>query len=183
MNASKDRLEIPLSKRKMILALAGAIGFVVLGLWFVVAPPHIQNGFWGNPTTLMVVGYVSIIFFGLCAVLLARKLPDNKPGLIIDEHGLWDNSSGLSAGQVLWSDIDNISVIKISGQKLLMLHLKNPQEYIDRQSSGFKQRMMTMNYKMYGTPLSISANALQIPFHELSSVLTERWQASHSSHV
>lgn len=38
--------------------------------------------------------------------------------------------------------------------------------------------MMQMNYKMYGTPLSITSNGLKISFDELLSTLTDKLKAS-----
>ena len=167
-----ERIEIPLSKAKLVMMLSGSLVFVAVGCWFVLDPPAIRNAFWGNPTRLAMLGYASIIFFGLCAVVLIRKLPDKKPGLIIDDSGLIDNSGGLSAGRILWADIVNISVLEIHRQKLLMLEVRNPEEYISRQRSVFKRKGMELNHKMYGTPLSITANALKVPFGELLDLLT-----------
>jgi hypothetical protein len=178
MISTTGQIEIPLSKKKLILMLIGSIAFVTAGLWFVINPPTISNPFFGNPTVILVTGIASILFFGLCAVYIARKLPDNKPGLIIDNIGLTDNSSGVSAGQILWSDIENISVIEIHRQKLIMLQVKNPQDYIDKQTSSFKRKMMQMNFSMYGTPLSITSNALQIKFDELLNILNDHLNAS-----
>lgn len=178
MTNTTGQIEIPLSKKKLTLMLIGSIGFVAAGLWFVINPATISNPFFGNPTVIFVTGIASIIFFGLCAVYIARKLPDNKPGLIIDNIGLTDNSSGVSAGQILWSDIENISVIEIHRQKLIMLHVKNPLVYIDKQTSGFKRKMMQMNFNMYKTPLSITSNSLQIKFDELLNILNDFLNAS-----
>ena len=178
MATSGQRIEIELSKKKIFLMLVGAFAFVAIGLWFVISPPTISNSYWGNPTKIAIAGYASIVFFGLCAFVLIKKLPDNKPGLIIDQTGLTDNSSGVSAGQILWSDIENISVIEIHSQKLIMLQVKNPQDYIDKQTSNFKRKMMQLNYKMYGTPLSITSNGLKISFDELLSTLTDKLNAA-----
>lgn len=60
------------------------------------------------------------------------KLPDNKSGLIIDQTGLTDNSSVASAGQIYWTDISNISGKEIHKQKFILLHVTNPQNYIDK---------------------------------------------------
>ncbi len=174
MTTSGQRIEIALSKKKIFLMLLGALAFVAVGLWFVIAPPKISNSYWGNPTKIAIVGYASIVFFGLCAFVLIKKLPDNKPGLVIDEKGLTDNSSGVSAGQILWSDIVDISVIEIHRQKLILLQVTNPQDYIDKQTSGFKRKMMQLNYKMYGTPLIITSNELKISFDELLSTLIDK---------
>ena len=111
MATSGQTIEIALSKKKIFFMLIGALAFVAIGLWFVISPPTISNSYWGNPTKIAIAGYASIVFFGLCAFVLIKKLPDNKPGLIIDQTGLTDNSSGVSAGQILWSDIENISII------------------------------------------------------------------------
>lgn len=178
---TEQRIEIPLSKSKLIMMLFGASAFVAIGLWFVIAPPDIKNSYWGNPTRIAVVGYASIIFFGLCTVVLMRKLPDNKPGLIIDDTGLSDNSSALSAGHISWADIENIYVLEFQKQRLLMLEVSNPQDYIDRQSSLFKRKGMALNYRMYGTPLSITANGLKIPFQELFALVTERFQETRKN--
>jgi hypothetical protein len=174
MTTSGQRIEIALSKKKIFLMLLGALAFVAIGLWFVISPPTISNSYWGNPTKIAIAGYASILFFGLCAFFLIKKLPDNKPGLIIDQTGLSDNSSAVSAGQILWTDIENISVIEIHRQKLIMLHVTNPQDYIDKQTSAFKRKMMQLNFKMYGTPLSITSNGLKISFDQLLSILTDK---------
>ena len=178
MATSGQTIEIALSKKKIFFMLIGALAFVAIGLWFVISPPTISNSYWGNPTKIAIAGYASIVFFGLCAFVLIKKLPDNKPGLIIDQTGLTDNSSGVSAGQILWTDIENISVIEIHSQKLIMLQVKNPQDYIDKQTSSFKRKMMQLNYKMYGTPLSITSNGLKISFDELLSTLTNKLNAA-----
>ena len=70
MSTAEQRIEIPISKAKIVLMLTGALAFVALGLWFVISPPAIQTFQWITPATIKIVGYVSIIFFGLCAFFL-----------------------------------------------------------------------------------------------------------------
>ena len=178
---TEQRIEIPLSKAKILLMLIGATAFVAIGLWFVVAPPEIKNSYWGNPTKMAFVGYASIFFFGLCAAFFIRKLPDTKPGLIIDNTGLIDNSGALSAGQILWADIVNISVLQMHKQKLLLLEVKNPHDYINRQSSLLKRKGMELNHKMYGTPISVTANGLKMPFQELYSLVSKKFQETRTN--
>ncbi|MGZ5190425.1 MAG: STM3941 family protein [Flavisolibacter sp.] len=81
------------------------------------------------------------------ALTSSVALPDNKPGLIIDDTGLVDNSGGLSAGDILLSDIEEISVMQIQKQKMIMIYVINPQDYIDRQTSFLKRKGMQLNYK------------------------------------
>jgi hypothetical protein len=176
MTAAEDRIEIEVSKTKTSLMLLGALSFVTIGLWFVIAPPAIENAYWGNPTKIKILGYASILLFGFCAVIFMRKLPGNKPALIIDQTTLMDNSGWLSAGQILWTDIEEISVFQFRRQKLIMLHVSNPGDYIDRQTSLFKRKTMELNNRMYGTPLSISTNGLKISFDQLLTILTSKLQ-------
>jgi len=170
----EEQIEIPLSKKKMILALLGAILFIVIGFWFLINPPRINNPFFGNPTVLFIIGLASIIFFGFVAITMIRKLPDKKAGLIINKQGIIDNSSGVSAGLVTWSDIEEIKVIQVMNQKFLMFIVKNPQQYIDRVTNPIKRKGMEINYKSYGSPISISANSLKTNFDGLYNLLTEK---------
>jgi hypothetical protein len=177
MIASGDPIEIPLSKKKLTLMVIGSVMFVVLGILFVIDPDKYVSPIMRNPTIIFIAGLASILFFGLCFFFIVKKLGDNSVGLVISDEGILDNSSGVSAGQILWADIEKISVIKIHRQKLIMLQVTNPQDYINKQTSGFKRKMMQLNYKMYGTPLSITSNGLKISFDELLSTLTNKLKA------
>src|SRR5688500_9841106 len=178
MTITDQPIIIPLNKSKLIIMLAGALAFVGIGCWFVIDPPVIENSYWGNPARLAILGYASILFFGIVAVVLIRKLPDTKPGLIINDSGLHDNSGGLSAGHISWTDIEDISVLEIQRQRLIMIHVKNPEHYIERQKNLFKRKGMQMNHRMYGTPISISAGGLRTSFDELMRLLHTRLQQS-----
>lgn len=178
MTTSRQQIEIPLSKKKLILMVVGSIIFVGLGILFVINPEKYTSPIMRNPTVIFFSGIASILFFGLCSFFIVKKLSDNSLGLIISDNGIFDNSSGVSAGQILWTDIEEISVIEIHRQKLIMLQVNNPQDYIDKETSGFKRKMMAINHKMYGTPLSLTSNGLKISFDELLATLTNKLNAS-----
>lgn len=171
-------ISIHLSKGKLLLSTLGAFAFVAIGFWFVLAPPS-RTGSSLESTLLMVLGLVSILFFGGIAILVIRKFLDSRPGLIIDEQGLTDNSGGLSAGQILWQGIADFKVLQIQRQRLILILVKNPQDYIDRQSNAWKRKLMAMNYRQYGTPLSISTNGLKISFDELLEMLERQLSRLH----
>lgn len=166
-----EHIEIPLSKGKLTKMLIGSIAFVALGLWFVISPPTIKNRIFINPILILVVGIASILFFGLCAVMIFRKLQDNKAGLIIDKVGITDNASGISAGSIPWNDIKEIKTLRVMNQKFLMILVYNPTDYIGRQTNVIKRKGAEMNYKNYGSPISISANSLKCNFDELRIIL------------
>lgn len=170
MDTSK-KIEIQLSKSKLILLLLGAAVFVGLGIWFVVNPPEIRNPVLGNPTTIFIVGLASIIFFGFAGFFILKKLGDKSPGLVISDEGVFDNTSAVSAGLVPWTDVLEIRETKVANQIFINLVVKNPQEYIDKQKSAFKRKLMQINYDTYGTVIGISANGLKCDYRELKAIL------------
>ena len=176
--SEENQIEIPLSKQKMYLMLFGSIIFVVIGTWLVVNPPKSNHPIFGNPMVILISGISAIIFFGYTAFILFKKLPDNKPGLIINSEGIIDNSSGVSPRIVLWTDIIEISTANVMNQKFLMFIVKNPEEYINRQNGIVKRKAMEINYKTYGSPISISANTLDTNFEELYKLLKRKFKES-----
>lgn len=167
-------IEIPLSKKKMLATFFGATLFVILGAWFLINPPQISNRVFGNPTLIFATGLTSVIFFGAIAIIIIRKMMDKRPGLIINKEGIIDNSSGVSAGLIPWNDIENITVTKVMSQRFLMIHVRNPQDYLSKVTNPIKRNTMALNYKSYGSPISISANALEIDFDNFYNLLTDK---------
>lgn len=166
----KEEIIIPLSKTKMILLLLAAIVFVALGIWFVMSPETFVDE--GEPTGFITfMGGLSIAFFGVGSILIFRKLFDTKPGLVINKEGILDNSSAASVGLIKWEDIIGFAIVEVSGQKIILPQVKNPEAYLDRQASTIKKKMMSMNYKLYKTPLSITANALKYKTDDLIDLL------------
>ena len=167
-------IEIPLSKTKLILSFLGSLAFVAAGIWFLISPSRISNPFLNNPTLISVVGMVSVVFFGFIAIGIFRKLFDKKSGLVINSQGVIDNSSGVSAGLITWGDIQEIEILQVMNQKFLMFIVENPQNYLDRVKNPIKRNIMKMNYKTYGSPISISSKALKTDFEELNKLLIEK---------
>ena len=174
------KVEIPHSKWKLLVVFIGSLVFIVIGLIFVIQPYFIKKEIYGMSFIIMAIGFMSIIFFGICGYYIVQKLLDTKPGFTIDQYGIIDNSSGTACGRILWSDINNLSVIKINSQRLIMLHISNAQDFIDRQKSPFKRKMMKLSCYMYGSPLSISSNGLEICFDDLLKVITVHYTLNKS---
>ena len=170
----EEQIEIPLSKTKMILTFLGSLMFVGLGIWFLTNPPKSNHWLFGNPTLIRIEGIASVIFFGLVAVIIFRKFSDKKPGLIINRQGIFDNSSGVSAGLIPWTDIQEIKISQVMSQKFLMFIVRNPEYYLEKVTNPLKKNAMKMNYKTYGSPISISSNALQTNFDDLHKLLIDK---------
>jgi len=168
-----DHIEVPNSKLKISILLLVGMGFVALGLWFTISPStFVDTGYRNRPKLeIEAVGYASIIFFGACAIVGLFKLFDGRPGLIINNEGIILNPIS-STSLVKWTEIDKFDIKTINRTKLISIYLKNPDEYIDRQTNSFKRKALMLTLKTFGTPLSISATGLNCSFDDLYNFLT-----------
>lgn len=171
-----EEIKIPLSKKKLYLMLVGSVIFVAIGILLISNPPKIKNPIFGNPTFIIVFSVIDILFFGLILILILKKIPENKPGFIINCEGIIDNSSGISSGLLLWKDIEEISTLNVVNQRFLMFRIKNPEEYINRQKGIIKKKGMEINYRSYGSPICISSNTLKINFDEFSVLVNQKFK-------
>lgn len=168
-----NKIEIPISKTKTTLIFIGALIFVVLGTLFIVSPDSITSPMFSNPQVIRIVGIVAVLFFGAAGVYGFRRLFDKTVGLTIDDNGITDNSNASSAGLIEWADITAIKTEQVMSTKFLLIFVSNPDKYLER-ITGFKQKLMKTNMKMYGTPLSITSNTLKYNFGDLERLLKEK---------
>lgn len=166
--------EIPLSKGKLVKGLATSILFVAAGTWILLSESVTARGPLSLPGLRYLVGIAAIIVFAVLAVMFAIKLKDNKPGFVIDENGVIDNSGALAAGFIPWTDIQQFSTVKLMKQEFLVIEVRNPLYYIHQQKSILKKKGMQYNFKNYGSPIAISTNTLKCKLPELLTMLEER---------
>lgn len=152
------------SRVKAMVLTLGALAFVVTGVWMVT----IDDRYRGLPTP--VIGGASILFFGACLVYGVRKLFDKTPALIVRGDGFDDRSSAVAVGFVPWSDVREIAVMRVSGQRFIAVRVHDTQKYVDRGTS-FQRMARRANTGLCGTPVTISASALRISFDELKQLL------------
>jgi hypothetical protein len=141
-----ESIAIPLSKRGLAVYCLGGAAFAALGIWLFLNADDIRPR---SPLFVKAVAVVCVGFFGLIAVKAGAKLFDRSPGLIIDGEGIVDNSGGLTAGRIPWSNIKRI-----------------------RTTTSAEQRFLTIEVRR-GRAVHISANALRIDFDDLVKVVTE----------
>lgn len=169
-----NRIEIPLSKTKLLLVLGGAVLFVALGAWLLLDVASEESGYYR--LFVQGVGLLGIVFFGFMGLIGVRKLFDNQPGLIIDREGIHDNSSAISAGLVDWKDITGFRRLKIRSTKFIMVDVADPEKYIARAKNGIAKKAMQANDKLYGSPLAITSGALQYDFDRLEVLLLAAYE-------
>ncbi|MGG9963576.1 STM3941 family protein [Ferruginibacter sp. SUN106] len=166
-----EEILIPFSKKKLRLILCVALAFVAAGIFCTTLQDSLYFSDFNLTVTYKQLGYFFISFFSIAAIILVYKMWDKSPKLIIDKLGITDKTGNT---EIFWRDITKLSVFTTHGQRMLMIHVTNPQEYIDRQTKTINRKSMWVNYKMHGTPLSINTNTLDISTDELIKIINER---------
>jgi hypothetical protein len=164
-----DQLTIPLSRTKIALLPIGAAMFVVLSFWLWVYADRLSRLNFLYVRTAAILG---IGFFGLCGLYAVFKLFDRAPGLIVDAEGIIDNSSGLSAGRIQWSDICGFQITSLYQQRFLAIEIRAAEKYVLR-APLWKRPLVALNAKYFGSPIQISANTLKIDFDRLVKLLAD----------
>lgn len=170
--STENTVVIHLSKKKLVLLAVGATVFVALGIVLLFVAKQLA-GF--EALLVQAVGWVCIIFFGLALVVALRKLADNRPGLVISDVGIEDNSSGVAAGLIPWIEIQGLDVSMVQSQQFLTIRVINPEKYLER-GNFIKRLASRANLKYYGSPIQISASALQLDFEELVALVKQRFE-------
>jgi hypothetical protein len=159
---------IPLSKGKVALLLLGAVAFVVGSIWiWSIADGQTRY----NPLYMKAVAIAGVSFFGLCAMYGCVKVFDTRPGLIIDDQGVVDNSSAVAAGRILWNEVVALNVSEIAGQRFITIVVTDPQRFVERRNV-LSRMLNAANTKMTGSPINISSNSLALKFDDVVQALT-----------
>jgi len=168
-----DELAIELSKSKGILMILGSFGFIAAGYWlFSMDAAAMKGAPVDDPLFIHGVGIAGMVFFSLTGIVGIRKLFDKKPGLVLNSAGIIDNSSGLAAGFIPWSEITGAEIYEIRRQKMLIIKVRNPEEFIQR-GNVLQRAMVKINSRMCGSPIAITSNTLKIDFPGLLSTFEQ----------
>ncbi len=77
----KEKIEIPFSKKKIYRHIAGSLLFIIAGIWIFSNPDYFQDFplvFIRNTIVIKSIGAISILFFGLTAIIGIKKLFDKN---------------------------------------------------------------------------------------------------------
>lgn len=91
-------------RMKMFVMLAGSLAFVAGGLFM------LDNS--------KMIGYLSVAFFGLCALVFLVQLLTRTSYLIVDAQKFTVSSLSRKS-DVAWSDVERFLVVSISGNKMV----------------------------------------------------------------
>lgn len=166
-----QKIEIPLSKTKILFAIGGSVLLVVAGIFLFTTIASDYQGL--NQMVIKAVGVIGGLFFSVTGIYGVRRLFDNRIGLIIDEAGITDYSAATSIGFIPWTDIAEIRTEQVMSSKFILIFTKDPIPFLEK-VTGIKRKLLEANMKMYGTPFAITSNTLQYDFNSLEKLLRER---------
>lgn len=158
----KEKIEIPFSKTKL-----GIIAIIVL--CFALVCVYFR---WDGNGNLMILERTalntSILASILGIIFIINKMCSNTPAIIIDEHGITDNTKTQDIGPIQWKDISLITIIRDGAFKVLLIHIYDPEKYLE-----LLKYTNEKNYKRYGTPFAILSLTIKIKLTDLEALLNE----------
>ena len=170
----QQTIEIPFSRGRIFKTLAGALVFVLIGIWILAFQPSVGNSLFNSSLVKYGVAVVSILFFGYGLYLTAKMLADKRPALVVDRDGIRDNSNAIAVGLIPWTDVIGVSMISVMGQRFIVVSVTNPEHYISRQRNFLKRKSMQVNMRNYGSPITISTNTLKCDANELVRTIKKK---------
>lgn len=166
-----QKTEIYSNQKKAILFFFLFIVFGVLGIWMILEAENIKTPILRNPLLIRIVGISGVLFSGFGMFVMAKQLFRKKLMLTLDETGIHQK---LPKNQsIKWKDIKGFSEMKINSVKIIIIHVKNPEEYIDMETNKIRKNLMNYNLSNYGSPFTMAVATMDIGYTELWELLNE----------
>jgi len=93
---------------------------------------------------VLIIGAIGCLFFGYTTLVVFMFIIMQKPALMIDDKGLTDKSSGMSAGFIPYNQIKVVS----NRCPYIVVHLKDPEAFLNKEPF-YKRKYRRIN-KKYG---------------------------------
>lgn len=172
-------IEIPLSKAKLILFAAVMAIVMVVGVFLFLASFEQKNKL--PPIVFQIMGILCFLFSVFFEIPLIKKIFDSKPGLILNNEGIQDNSAMLVGERFIpWKEITGFDAVEIESAQLLVILVRDPQIFLHH-PKAYVQKMLQGSFNRYGSPIILSDNSLKTNFDNLCQTLIRSWEKTKSS--
>lgn len=158
-------MKISYSKSKALKLFLGSIVFVVMGFYFILFPEEFPRI---SIVYISILGFITVAFFGLGIYVSIRMFFQKTPNFEINGEGITYDIKE-SSTFIAWKNIEGFSEVKIHGQEIILVHLRNPEDYILREKNFLKKNFLEFNYKNYNTPISILPSMYNISLDQLKA--------------
>jgi len=171
-----ESVGIQLDKRKLSLIFLLLFIFSIIGFCFLFFPESFTSTQYDSTEFIRIIGLVAGLLFVPVLVILGKKIGNPQFGLLINEEGIVDNGTGSSIGLVAWDDIIKLQMIGVPASKMLLIIVREPQQYINQVNSRFARFFLKLNNRIYGSPIVIPTSTLKIEVTELETVVMEAFK-------
>jgi hypothetical protein len=171
-------LAFPLRKARFALVLAVAL------VLFLVSSLTAVAGLAGPGSLLAwelgIAGLVGTVIFGAATFFIALKLFSGRPGLVIDQEGIVDNTSYSSVGRVPWSEIAWVQIQSLrlptynrsllfrpQQPRIMVIGVRDPEQF-RRQGNRLQRFLRRGTVGMFGGPVAISESLLRADLDDLA---------------
>ena len=96
-----------------------------------------------------------------------RRIIRSEIALVIDSKGLHFNPKTSRSEIFRWSDIIDFEVIRIKNTPIVIVHVRDPEAFVAKESNAFKRQLMKMNINQYQSPFNIASAGLTVSHTEL----------------
>lgn len=155
------------SKRKIVFYFLGSLVFVVTGTIMIIYNSYF-DGRKMNPQIAIVIGIICIAFFGLILIASFWKLITIKRKLIVITSTTIEIQVGFLRDKKVILPKDEIQLItkqEFLSNEYILIYVNNPEKYIKK---GF---FKNVNYRLVGTPISISTKMTKFSIEEILNFL------------
>lgn len=179
-----DVITFTLAKKEKLGLIATTLISAILGIGGVYLAGYLKFG--GGRFLVLTVGVFSLLIMVFCIYGLIRIAKEDGVGMYISDSGILDISTGNTYGTIVWDDVEEIVVLDdISNlkHKYIVVRVKNPAEYIQREVSQSKKRTLELKLQYYGSPICFSDRALNCSFDSLRDAVFMKYEEYKKGHT
>ncbi|MDD4419152.1 MAG: hypothetical protein PHH81_10110 [Bacteroides graminisolvens] len=179
---TNNEVKFKISKKTRLKLLFGLVLSLLLGLILILWASNLEFG--KGKIAILLIGAVSCVIFVFTGYSLYKLHKIKYIGVRLTNEGIEDMATGSQVGIIRWDDVTTIKVMSdISNlkQKYVVLVLRNPEEYIQRERTNSKKRTLKLKNDFYGSPICISTRLLDESFDILNDSICKYYSANKLS--
>lgn len=177
-----EPLHIGIHRFKTILLILGSIAFSVIGAYMIYRNRDMDGL---NETILCIMGVVGILFFGGLGIPINARNLMRTAAYTLDDQGLTNHLVEGSLHFIPWKDIRSFKIQKVERTKLIIVYLRNPNEYT-AELTGIKKLLARWSQNYSGSPVALATTNARCSSQQLLDHLNDylnRYRASSKKQI
>lgn len=167
-SVSKIVIRFNQQKRTLLYFVAGFMLITGIGIFVKsFSKKPFQNPYILPLGVVFILAFIAIVFY-------ARKLLVHSTAVVIDDKGITDNANSGPVRFIPWGDVVEVNKKKVSGGKFICIHVNNPNDYLNRETSPAQQKRLEFNNTYCETPVVISSNNLSVDYYTLLEIIQRK---------